>query len=69
MDLELGKKWLLQQKELYGNSLYLEQLNNAKHDEFGLNEFYHQIKNWPFMKRCSGMADKNINVYVKLTYI
>ena len=30
---------------------------------------YHLIKNWPFMKRCSGMADKNINVYVKLTYI
>ena len=30
MNLELRKKWLLQQKELYGNSLYIEQLNNKK---------------------------------------
>jgi len=28
MNLELRKKWLLQQKELFGNSLYFEQLNN-----------------------------------------
>lgn len=50
MDLELRKKWLLQQKELYGNSLYIEQFNK--------NSFLTEsnIENDNFLTNCSNCS-------------
>ena len=47
MDLELQKQWLIQQRDLFGNSLYLDEFNQVQYQNeiIGLDEFYKQIKN------------------------
>ena len=45
MNLELRNQWLKQQNELFGNSVYLEQLNDEINKPLNLDEFYQQINN------------------------
>lgn len=45
MNLELRNQWLTQQNELFGNSVYLEQLNDEINQPLNLDGFYQQINN------------------------
>ena len=45
MNLELRNQWLKQQNELFGNSVYIEQLNDEINQPLNLDGFYQQINN------------------------
>ena len=53
MNLELRNQWLKQQNELFGNSVYLEQLNNEINQPLNLDGFYQQINNSQNCSLCS----------------
>ncbi|MAJ44556.1 MAG: uracil-DNA glycosylase [Candidatus Marinimicrobia bacterium] len=57
MDLELRRKWLNQQKELFGNSLYIESKINHDDSNIDLDLSTHKIKN---CQKCSlGSSETN----------
>ena len=46
MNGELCNKWLLQQKEIFGNSLFIEKLDNTQFNKItNLEDFKKQIRN------------------------
>ena len=57
MDLELRKKWLTQQKELFGNSIYVDNLIHDNDNIVDLESFHQQIKD---CQKCS-LGSKRTN--------